>query len=358
MNDIVPYRIDVPQADLDDLRLRLARTRWPDSWPGPGYGIPAADMRRLVERWRQLDWRSVEAGLNEIPQFTTEIDGQRIHFQHVRHERPDAPALILTHGWPGSVVEFGRLTGPLSRDFHLVVPSIPGFGFGGPTTAPGWGQQRVGRAFAELMKRLGYERYGAHGGDWGAGISRAIAVAAPEAVTGVHLTYLPTPGDPEGLSAVDRARVERTNAYGANRPGYQVVHATRPQTVGYALADSPAGQLAWLADWFRSWADPAQPIDDDTILTDVSVYWFSGTAASSSRLVKESGIGGPSPCPVPMAVAVLPHDIVQSVRPLAEARYDVRQWTEFPRGGHFAALEIPELLAEDIRRFFLTSRAR
>jgi pimeloyl-ACP methyl ester carboxylesterase len=357
MNDIRPYRIEVPQADLDDLHHRLSRTRLPDEWPSDDYGITAPVMRRLLARWQQLDWRAIEAGLNEFPQFTTVIDGERVHLLHVRSRRAQAPALILTHGWPGSFLEFTRLIPLLTRDFHLVVPSIPGFGFGGPTNEPGWGQDRIARAFAVLMQRLGYDRYGAHGGDWGAGISRALAVAAPGAVTGVHLTYLPTPGDPDGLGPEDQDRVEHTNAYGKNRPGYQVVHATRPQTVGYALADSPAGQLAWLADWFLRWADPAAPIDDDTILTDVSIYWFSRTAASSSRLVKESGIGGPSPCPVPMAVAVLPHDIVRSVRPLAEARYDVRQWTEFPRGGHFAALEVPGLLADDISAFF-TSRVR
>jgi pimeloyl-ACP methyl ester carboxylesterase len=355
MNDIAPFRIDVPQADLDDLAARLARTRWPDAWPDAGYGIPATAMRRLAERWREFDWRAVEKGLNELPQFSTVIDGQRIHFVHVRSAKPGALPLLLLHGWPGSFLEFTAVIEPLA-DFDLVIPSMPGFGFSGPTGEPGWSQDRITRAYAALMDRLGYRRYGVQGGDWGSGIARALGAYAPDRVAGVHLNYLPTPGDPAGLSAADQARVEKTNAYAANRPAYHAVHSTRPQTVGYALADSPVGQLAWLADWLTQWADPAAPLSDDTILADVSLYWFTGTAASSSRLAKESPLG-PSPCPVPMAVAVLPHDIVQSVRPLAEQRYDIRQWTEFPRGGHFAGLEVPDLLADDITRFF-TARER
>jgi epoxide hydrolase len=356
MNDIKPFRIAIPQADLDDLAARLDRTRWPDDWPGDDYGIAAPVMRRLIDRWRGFDWRAAEAQLNELPQFTTEIDGQRVHFVHVRSARPDALPLILTHGWPGSFLEFTRVVEPLSRDFHLVIPSIPGFGFSGPTGAPGWGQDRIARAFAELMTRLGYQRFGAQGGDWGAGISRALALHVPDRVVGVHLNYLPTPGDPAAFTGADRERVEKTNAYAAARPGYQIVHATRPQTVGYALTDSPAGLLAWLGDWLTRWSDPATALDDDTILTDVAIYWLTRTAASAARIVKETP-QRPSACPVPMAVAVLPHDIVQSVRSLAEQRYDIRQWTEFPRGGHFAALEVPELFAEDVRLFF-TSRAR
>jgi pimeloyl-ACP methyl ester carboxylesterase len=210
------------------------------------------------------------------------------------------------------------------------------------------------------MDRLGYRTYGVQGGDWGSGVARALGALAPSQVLGVHLNYLPTPGDPTGLSAADRARAEKTTAYAANRPAYHALHSTRPQTVAYALADSPVGQLAWLAEGLTRWADPAAPLPDETILADVSLYWFTGTAASSSRLAKESPLG-PTPCPVPMAVAVLPHDLVQSVRPLAERRYDIRQWTEFPRGGHFAGWEAPDLLAADVAAFFgggITARAR
>ena len=353
MNDIEPYRIDIPQADLDDLADRLDRTRWPDELPGAGwdYGIPLARVRELAERWRHgYDWRAHEAELNRFPQFQTEIDGQRVHFLHVRSANPDALPLLLLHGWPGSVLEFRDLIGPLAEDFHLVVPSLPGFGFSGPTGERGWDQQRIARALAELMTRLGYPSFGAHGGDWGAGVAKALGAVVPERVVGVHINYLPTPGPLDGLTGEDRARAERTAAFAANRPGYQVLQATRPQTISYALTDSPVGQLAWIAEKFTEWIDPASTIDDDVLLTDVSIYWFTRTAGSSARLAKESGFGGS--CPVPMGVAVLPFDIVLSVRPLAERVYDIRHWTELPRGGHFAALEVPAELAADIRAFF------
>jgi pimeloyl-ACP methyl ester carboxylesterase len=352
MNDIRPYRIDVPQADLDDLTDRLTRTRWPDEWPSKDYGIPYARVRALADRWRAFDWRAHEGSLNQYPQFRTEIDGHDVHFLHVRSADPDALPLVLTHGWPGTVIEFLRVIEPLSARFHLVIPSIPGFGFGGRTTGPGWDLARVGRAWATLMDRLGYQRYGAQGGDWGAGVSRALAAAAPSHVVGVHLNYLPTPGAATGLSAADQARLDKTMAFAANRPGYQVLQATKPQTLSYALTDSPVGQLAWIAERFDLWADPATPVDDDVIIADVAHHWFNRTAGSSARLTKESGIGGPSPCPVPMAVAVLPQDIVQSIRPLAEQRYDIRRWTEYPRGGHFAALEVPDLFTDDVTAFF------
>jgi len=353
MNDIVPYRIAVPQADLDDLADRLARTRWPDELPGAGwdYGIPLSRVRDLADRWRTgYDWRAHEAALNAYPQFVTEIDGQRLHFLHLRSPKPDALPLLLIHGWPGSVLEFLDMIKLLTDDFHLVIPSIPGFGFSGPTGERGWDQQRVARAFAELMTRLGYRRFGAHGGDWGSGIARTLGAVAPERVVGAHITYLPTVGPVDGLNEVDRARVEKTAAFAANRPGYQVLQATRPQTISYALTDSPVGQLAWIAEKFTEWTDPASGISDDVLLTDVSIYWFTRTAGSSARLAKESGYG--AACPVPVGVVVLPHDIVQSARPLAERAHDIRQWTELPRGGHFAALEVPDELAADIRTFY------
>jgi pimeloyl-ACP methyl ester carboxylesterase len=359
MNDIVPYRIHVPQADLDDLADRLGRTRWPDELPGAGwdYGIPLARVRALAERWRTgYDWRAHEADLNARPQFRTEIDGQQVHFLHVRSGNPDALPLLLLHGWPGSVLEFRELIALLAEDFHLVVPSLPGFGFSGPTADRGWDQQRIARALAQLMTRLGYPRFGAHGGDWGSGVARTLGAVAPDRVVGVHVNFLPTPGPADGLTGTDRIRAERTAAFAANRPGYQVLQATRPQTIAYALTDSPAGQLAWIAEKFTEWIDPASVIDDDVLLTDVSIYWFTRTAGSSARLAKESGRG--APCPVPMGVAVLPHDIVLPVRPLAERSFDIRHWTELPRGGHFAALEVPVELAADIRAFFgsITSR--
>jgi pimeloyl-ACP methyl ester carboxylesterase len=353
MNDIEPFRLHVPQADLDDLAARLDRTRWPSELPDAGtdYGMPLSRVRELAAAWRKLDWRAHEDALNAYSQFTTTIDGQNVHFLHVRSAQPDAPALILTHGWPGSTVEFLDLI-PLLADFHLVVPAIPGFGLSGPTTARGWGQERVARAWATLMERLGYRHYGAHGGDWGSGISRLLAGVAPGAVTGVHVNYLPTVGSPEGLGEVDRARLEKTLELSRNRHPHQILFAAGPQTIAYAFTDSPTGLLAFLADKFDRWADPATAVPDEVIVTDVMHYWITATGGSAARLIKESGLGGPVPCPVPLGVAVLPHDITQAIRPFAEQRYDIRQWTEFPRGGHFAALEVPDLLAADIRAFF------
>ena len=354
---INPFRIDVPQADLDDLRERLARTRWPNELAGAGwdYGFPLARLRELAEHWRTgYDWRAHEARLIELAHFTTEIDGQRIHFVHIRSARPDALALILTHGWPGSFLEFLDVIEPLSRDFHLVIPSIPGFGFSGPTHERGWDIVRVARAWAELMRRLGYERYGAQGGDFGSGISLALGAVAPERVAGVHVNFLPTRPEPAAgleLSDSDEARLAKVRQLMASRPPYQALQALTPQTIGYALTDSPVGQLVWIAERFAQWTDPRSPISDDRLLTDVSLYWLTATAASSARLTRETPRRS-EPCPVPVGVAVFPHDITLPVRPLAERRYDIRHWSEFDRGGHFAAMEVPELLADDLRKFF------
>ncbi|GAA1633188.1 epoxide hydrolase family protein [Catellatospora bangladeshensis] len=354
---ITPFHIDIPQADLDDLNDRLARTRWPNEVAGTGshYGFPLERLKTLAEYWRTgYDWREHEAGLNELPHFTTEIEGQRIHFVHVRSDNPDALALILTHGWPGSFLEFLDVIEPLRRDFHLVIPSIPGYGFSGPTHERGWDIVRVARAWAELMRRLGYGRYGAQGGDFGSGISLALGAIAPEQVVGVHVNYLPTRPDPDAgvvLSASDEARLDKVRQLMANRPAYQALLATTPQTIGYALTDSPVGQLAWIAERFAQWTDPRTPVGDDRMLTDISLYWLTATAASSARLHRDAPRGIPA-CPVPVGVAVLPHDITQSVRPLAERLYDIRHWSEFERGGHFAAMEVPDLFAADVREFF------
>jgi epoxide hydrolase len=355
MNEMRPFRVRVPQSDLDDLHFRLDHTRWPDELPAAGweYGIPLAQVRALADRWRRLDWRAVEDRLNTHPQYVTEIDGQNIHFQHVRSADPDALPLLLTHGWPGSTVEFQHLIPLLTDRFQLVVPAIPGFGFSGPTTAKGWGQGRVARAWATLMDRLGYQRYGAHGGDWGSGISRLLAAAAPGNVVGVHVNYLPTPGSPtSAFTAEDHRRLDQTMALARNRHPHQLMFASRPQTLAYASTDSPVGQLAFIAEKFTEWADPATPVADDVILTDVMHYWITRTAASSSRLIKESANSRPTACPVPLGVAVLPHDLTRSIRLLAAQHYDLKQWTEFPRGGHFAALEVPDLLAADLTTFF------
>jgi pimeloyl-ACP methyl ester carboxylesterase len=354
---ITPFRIDIPQADLDDLDNRLARTRWPNEVAGAGsdYGFPLARLKQLAEHWRtRYDWRAHEAELNRLPHFTTEIDGQNIHFVHVRSARPDALALVLTHGWPGSFLEFLDVIEPLSRDFHLVIPSIPGFGFSGPTHERGWDAARIARAWAELMHRLGYERYGAQGGDFGAGISLALGAVAPEHVVGVHVNYLPTRPDPAvEVSAADEARLDKVRQLMANRPPYQALQALTPQTIGYALTDSPVAQLVWIAERFAQWTDPAAPVADDRILTDVALYWLTATAASSGRIHHDNPRGSGLPCRVPLGVAVFAHDITLSVRPLAERLYDIRHWSEFERGGHFAAMEVPGLFAGDVRDFFL-----
>jgi pimeloyl-ACP methyl ester carboxylesterase len=236
-----------------------------------------------------------------------------------------------------------------------VIPSIPGYGFSGPTHQRGWDIVHVARAWAELMRRLGYERYGAQGGDFGSGISLALGGVAPEQVVGVHVNYLPTRPDPDAglhLSATDEARLDKVRQLMANRPPYQALQSTTPQTIGYALTDSPVGQLAWIAERFAHWTDPRSHISDDRLLTGISLYWLTATAASSARLHREAP-RRQEPCPVPLGVAVFAHDITRSVRPLAERLYDIRHWSEFERGGHFAAMEVPELLAQDIEDFFL-----
>lgn len=374
MTTIDPFRIDIPQADLDDLADRLERVRWPDELPDAGwrYGIPSGRVRELARRWREgYDWRAHEAALNSFPQFTTMIDGTRVHFLHVRSVESDALPLVLTHGWPGSFVEFLDVIGPLTDParhggdpadaFDLVIPTIPGFGFSGPTTEAGWHFERVGRAWAELMRRLGYRSYGAQGGDWGTSISLALAAAAPERVVGVHVNFLPTPPSREPVELTDpedRARLDRMRRYLAEVPGYMRIQATRPQTLAYGLADSPTGQLAWIADKFTEWVDPASTIDDDRLLTNVMLYWLTGTAGSSARIYAEStAVTRPRGGATPLGVAVFPHDIVLPVRALAERRFPIARWTEFDHGGHFAALEAPESLVGDVRAFFRPLRA-
>ena len=374
MAKINPFRIDIPQADLDDLRERLARTRWPDELPGTGwsYGVPSSYARELAEYWRTgYDWRKQEAALNEYPQFTTEIDGQNIHFLHVRSPEPDALPLILTHGWPGSIAEFMKVIGPLTDPrahggdpadaFHVVAPSLPGFGFSGPTRETGWTLNRVARAWAELMSRLGYDRYGAQGGDSGSVISPALGRVAPEHVVGVHVNGalgFPTfaPDETAGLTEAERTRLASYSDQDGT--GYAVLQSTRPQTLAFGLHDSPAAQMSWIVEKFKEWTDPAHElpedaVDRDQMLTDITIYWLTGTAASSARLYKETAAdwGGPvEKSDVPAGVAVFPHDA--GVRRVAEREHNVIHWSEFDRGGHFAAMEAPDLLVADVRAFF------
>ncbi|GAA2813775.1 epoxide hydrolase family protein [Crossiella cryophila] len=375
MSEIDPFRIDIPQSQLDDLHARLDLTRWPDELPGTGwdYGVPLDYLRELTEYWRHgYDWRVHEQRLNSFPQFTTEIDGQHLHFLHIRSLEPDAVPLIMTHGWPGSIVEFLDVIGPLtdpsghgapegSPAFHLVLPSIPGYGFSGPTRETGWNVNRIATAFAELMRRLGYDRYGVQGGDWGSAISQAIAIADPAHVHAVHLNMLITRPDPEvtDLTEEELAKLATLNRYQDELSGYMKIQSTRPQTLSYGLTDSPVGQLAWIAEKFKEWTDsksvPEDAVDRDHLLTNVMLYWLTGTAGSSARLYYESARswGSQPPLTQPLAVAVFPHDLTQPVRRLAQKQFPtLTRWTEMPRGGHFAAMEEPDLFVSDVRNFF------
>ncbi|GII86978.1 microsomal epoxide hydrolase [Sphaerisporangium siamense] len=372
-----PFRVDIPQADLDDLADRLARTRWARQPAGTGWddGVPVDYLKDLVAYWRtSYDWRKAEAELNSHHQFTAEISGATVHFLHVRSPEPDALPLVITHGWPGSVVEFLDVIDPLTDPaahggdpadaFHVVIPSIPGFGLSGPTPDTGWGVARVASAWAELMELLGYPRYGAQGGDFGSLISRRLGVHAPDHVVGVHVNFLLTfpSGDPRDMAALTPAemeRVDRLHVFNTELSGYAQVQTHRPHTVAHALADSPVGQLAWIVEKFKEWSRPAAVPEDavrrDRILTNVMLYWLTGTAASSARLYKDSAatFGLPETLTVPFGVAVFPGDVAPPIRRFAErTNPNITSWTEFDTGGHFAALEVPELFTEDVRRFF------
>lgn len=370
---IEPFRIDVPQADLDDLSARLAATRWPGEVNGAGtsYGMPLAVVQRLAEQWRTgYDWRAHEAELNEIPQFTTVIDGQTIHFLHVRSPEPGARPLLLLHGWPGSVVEFLGLIGPLTDPrahgadpalaFDVVVPSLPGYGFSGPVTEPGWDSARMARAFATLMKTLGYERWGMAGGDIGALVGRELGILAPGGLIGLHLLQIfafPS-GDPdEGrrMTAADREGLAGSTAEFQSKAGYQAIQRTRPQTLGYGLTDSPVATLAWNAELWTGWGDYAAYLDVDTYLTHASIYWFTRTGVSSARSYYEDARSGAGyrdePNQVPTAVAVFPQDY-RTIRACAERANHIVRYTEFDEGGHFAYTTHPGLVVADLREFF------
>ncbi|MEU9378862.1 epoxide hydrolase family protein [Streptomyces sp. NPDC048255] len=377
-----PFRISIPPSDLDDLHERLDRTRWPDEIPGVGwaYGVPGDYLKELARYWRhEYDWRAAEAKLNEWPQFTTVIDGANIHFAHVRSPEPGATPLLMTHGWPGSIVEFTEVVGPLTDPaahggdpadaFHVVLPSIPGFGLSGPTRETGWEFRRVAAAFAELMNRLGYERYGVQGGDWGAAISREIGRIRPE-VIGVHLNLIPNSymtEEPDDLSELSPEQAERTREswerfkeWTRDKQGYADIQSTRPQTLAYGLTDSPVGQLAWISEKFHEWTDA--PVDRDLLLTNVMLYWLTGTAGSSARLYYERAHADywgtpPEPSKAPTALAHFPQENFVLLRHLAERTNNIVQWTDYDRGGHFAAMEQPDLLVGDIRTFFRTLRA-
>ena len=368
---MVPFHVEVPEAELIDLRARLERTRWPEREPVDDWsqGVPLVYLQELCDHWAHgYDWRATEARLNALPQLRTEIDGLGIHFIHVRSRSPDALALVLTHGWPGSIVEFLKVIGPLSGDFHVVCPSLPGYGFSDRPQQPGWGIERIARAWIELMARLGYERYGAQGSDWGTSISTRIAQLDPDHVVGIHLTPPLAPPDPatfDDLTESERAALDAIEHSAAWDSGYSRMHATRPQTIGYPLVDSPAGLCAWIVDKFWAWTDcdghPENALTRDEMLDDVMLYWLPRTGASSARLYRESiaqvneWISGTATdtVTVPTGCSIFPKELQRPSRRWAQRRFlDIRHWGEPERGGHFAAFEQPELFVEEVRAFF------
>ncbi|MBU3065303.1 epoxide hydrolase 1 [Nocardia sp. NEAU-G5] len=370
MNDqIRPFRIDIPQSELNSLHDRLDGARWPAPLPGIGAerGMPIDDLKDLAQYWRsEFDWRAREAELNEFPQFLTEIDGQQLHFLHVRSTHQDAKPLLITHGYPSSVAEFLHLIEPLvnpaqGQAFHVVAPSLPGYGFSTPLASTGWAMGRTARAWMELMRRLGYKRYGVHGGDVGAGVSGMVASFDPDHVMGIHTvtdpltaanvaTFLPgmvdrlDPEDP-----VDKLILTRMNEFTTAGSGYLAIQNSRPQTIGYGLVDSPLLQLVWIAEKFEAWTD--LPIDRDQLLATVSLYWFTGAGASAAHTLYDQAHSSEwgAPGPVPQGFAVFGAD--ETARRVVPAAPDAH-WSEFERGLHFPAMEAPEVLAGDLREFF------
>jgi pimeloyl-ACP methyl ester carboxylesterase len=376
---IRPFTVSIPESEIEDVKQRLARTRWPDpetvgDW---SQGVRVENARSLVEYWeRGYDWRRFESALNRHPQFRTEIDGLDIHFIHVRSKNPDAMPLILTHGWPGSVVEFLKLIGPLTDpvsfggdaadSFDVVIPSLPGFGFSQKPTDTGWNVSRIARAWVELMRRLGYPGWAAQGGDWGAVVTTALGAMRPEGLLGIHLnTQFAFPAEiPDTLTPEQRHAVETLARYAGDLGGSNHLQGTKPETVGIALADSPAGQAAWIYEKFQSKTDNNGLAEDalsvDDMLDAISLYWFTNSAASSGRIYWENRSGtfaGPK-LTLPVAVTVFPRDIPRLPRSWIEDTYsDLIHYGEADRGGHFAAFEQPEILVSEIRAGLRTLRS-
>ena len=378
-----PYRIDVPDAAIADLRERLARTRWPGEIEGSGwaYGTNLAYLRELCDYWRDgFDWRAQEARLNAMPQFTIymggDIDGYGLHYVHQRGAGPDPLPLLFSHGWPGSIFEVTKIIGPLTDPaahggdpadaFSVVAPSLPGYGFSQLPTTPGFGTpNHTADLWADLMARLGYDRYGAQGGDWGAGISARVAHRHPRHVVGAHLNMVavaPPPGERAPQSPEEEAYLAGMRAWDRAEAGYQKIQGTKPQTLAYGLTDSPAGLAAWIVEKWRSWSDCHGDIESrfskDEILTNISVYWFTGTINTSMHryhaIFHDPDIGLDERIETPMGFAHFPGEIGNGHAPRSwvERACNVAHWTEFDRGGHFAALEEPELLVQDVRDFF------
>ena len=373
------FRVAVPDSELIDLRRRIESTRWPeaetvDDW---SQGVPLEYLREVADYWRATyDWRRLEADLNALDQFVTDIDGQEIHFIHARSQHPDAMPIVITHGWPGSVLEFLHLIGPLTDPtrfggdaadaFHVVCPSLPGFGFSSKPATTGTGTARIAEIWTTLMERLGYERWVAQGGDWGSAVTTEIGRLATTAggshsCAGIHLNMpiaAPTAEAMSDPSPADQAAFAAFTHYQEWEAGYSKQQSTRPQTIGYALTDSPVGQLAWILEKFQAWTDcdghPENAITRDTILDIVTHYWLTASAASSARLYWESfsSFGPGARVDIPTGVAAFPREIIRAPRPWCEQAYEITHWTDMPRGGHFAALEQPELLVADLRECF------
>jgi epoxide hydrolase len=373
-----PFTVSIPDSEIDNVKQRLARTRWPDpetvgDW---SQGVRVEHARSLAGYWeRDYDWRRLESRFNHFPQFLTEIDGLDIHFIHVKSTNPGAMPLILTHGWPGSSVDFLKLIGPLTDpvsfggdaadSFDVVVPSLPGFGFSGKPTQTGWTVARIASAWAELMKRLGYTRWAAQGGDWGSVVTTALGDTRPEGLVGIHLNtqYAFPEKIPDTLSPDERYAVDSLARYAGELGGSNHLQGTKPETVGFALADSPAGQAAWIYDKYQSKTDNSGLAEDaisrDEILDQISLFWLTDSAASSARIYWENRtvtFAGPK-LTLPVAVTVFPKDIPRLPRSWIEDTYsNLIHYAEAARGGHFAALEQPEILVSEIRTGLRTLR--
>ncbi len=384
-DDIVPYRIDVPEARLAQLRQRLAGTRWPEAETVPDWsqGVPLAYLRQLCGYWADgYDWRATEARLNALPQYRTVIDGLGIHFAHVRSPHPEALPLVVTNGWPGSLAEYLKVVGPLTDPtryggrpadaFHLVLPTLPGYGFSDKPTGTGWGVQRVATAWAQLMRRLGYARYGAHGTDWGNSITTAIGQQDRGHVVGIHPVppiAAPDPATFDNLTDTERSSLAALKHAQEKESGYSAEQSTKPQTIGYALVDSPAALCAWIAEKYRSWTDHDGDLDSvvtrDELLDTVMLYWLPATGASSARLYWESfaqvsewfSSSTVDTVDVPTGCSIFPRDVPRPSRRWAARRYtDIRYWKELERGGHFPALECPDVFVDELRAFFALVR--
>jgi pimeloyl-ACP methyl ester carboxylesterase len=366
MSDAVePFELAVPDVELDDLRNRLRATRWPNRETDPRQGVSLEELQALCTYWADgYDWRPLERRLNAVPQFRTTIDGVGIHFLHARSPRDDALPLVLTHGWPGSVVELLAVIEPLNAaGFHCVVPSLPGYGWSDKPVEPGWNVERIARAWAVLMARLGYERYGAQGSDWGTSVSASLGQQDREHIVGIHLMPPLAPPTADAPTPGEHAALETMAALAQHDAGYSTQQRTRPQTVGYALTDSPAGLAAWMSEKFRGWSDPRFPLSHDAILDNLMLYWLPRTAATSARLYWESlsdvarWLEGPLEprdlVDAPTGCTVFPYELQRPSRRWCEQRFrDIRYWSEPDRGGHFAALEQPKLFVEEVQAFF------